>query len=544
MENLIFKEMNLSKEILKAVEQMGFEEATPIQSKTIPIILEGKDLTAQAPTGTGKTCAFGIPLIERVDKSDDNIQVLIICPTRELVIQVADELGEVAKFKKNIRIVPIYGGQQIERQIMLLKKKPQIVVATPGRMMDHMRRKTAKIDKLRAIVLDECDEMLNMGFREDIDEILLSVPKERQTILYSATLSKEIMNITKLYQKDAEFVRVTHKELTVPTIVQYYVEVKNKNKIDVLTRIIDANNYKLCLVFCNTKKMVDELTSDLNTRGYGAEALHGDMRQMQRDRVMSRYRKGLVEILVATDVAARGIDVDDIEVVFNFDIPSDEEYYVHRIGRTGRANRTGIAYTFVAGKEIYKLKDIMRYTHAAITMVKAPTIRNVEEVRLEGIMTMVESIIQNGKLSRYIDYVEKIVANEANDYSSLDIAAALLSIQLGTSEDNEEEPDDEPAEEFKPSKKRKKDRFGSSHEAGMTRLFINAGTLDGIKPNIIVKMVASSSSISGHEIGAIDIREKFSFFDVPDAYADEIISALSGKVHNKRKLNLEIANRR
>ena len=366
MDNLIFKELNLSSEVQRALSEMGFEEATPIQSKAIPYILDGRDILGQAQTGTGKTCAFGIPAIDMVDPNVHGVQVLALCPTRELAIQVSEELKNVCKYKKGIKILPIYGGQSIDRQIMALKNKPQIIVGTPGRVMDHMRRRTLKLANLKMMILDEADEMLNMGFREDIDVILEDLPEERQTLLFSATISREIKEITKLYQKNPEHIVTVHKELTIPSIEQYYLEVRESSKLELLCRLIDAKNVKLGLVFCNTKKRVDELTSALQTRGYSAEALHGDMKQSERDRVMTKFRKGHIDILVATDVAARGIDVNNIEAVFNYDIPSDEEYYVHRIGRTGRAGKKGVSYSFVFGRDIFKLKDIQRYTKSEI----------------------------------------------------------------------------------------------------------------------------------------------------------------------------------
>lgn len=431
MKNLKFTELKLSKEVLRAIEKMGFEETMPIQSEAIPPMLEGRDVIAQAPTGTGKTCAFGIPVIENISQEDRSIQVLVLCPTRELVIQTAEELQNVAKFKKDIMILPIYGGQQIERQIIALRKRPQIVVATPGRMMDHLRRRTAKINTLKVVVLDEADEMLNMGFREDIDTILQTVPEEKQMVLFSATLSKDIREIANTYQKDAVMVKIAHKEMTIPTIAQYYLEVKGKNKLELLTRIIDSNRYTLCIVFCNTKKMVDELAETLVRRGYSAEALHGDIKQAQRDKVMSRFRKGAVDILVATDVAARGIDVDDIEAVINYDIPSELEYYVHRIGRTGRANKAGVAYTFVAGREMSKLRDIMYYTKAKIHLFKLPTLIDVEEMRVSQILKNAKEIAEKEKLSVYTNCIEKMIdEDETNDLTTIDFAAAFLKMLI------------------------------------------------------------------------------------------------------------------
>lgn len=439
MKTINFNDLNLSEEVSKALADMGFEEATPIQMQSIPYILEGKDLMGQAQTGTGKTCAFGIPAIELAEEEGEAIQILILSPTRELAIQSAGELKNVAKYKKSIKILPIYGGQPIERQIMSLKKRPQIIIGTPGRIMDHMRRHTIKLESLKMIVLDEADEMLNMGFREDIDTILEKVPEGIQTILFSATMPGEIQEIAKKYQKDPVYIKVTHRELTVPSIEQYYLEVNPQKKLEVLSRLIDVNNIQLSLVFCNTKRQVDELASNLQARGYSTEALHGDMRQEHRDKVMAQFRKGNIDILIATDVAARGIDVDDVEAVFNYDLPNDEEYYVHRIGRTGRAGRKGKAFTFVSGRELIKIKDIQKYIKTTIIPLKPPTLLEFEESKMDGVLESVKETILMGKHNGYTHYVEQMLENlnlesEDNSFAStLDIAAALLKQCLNLS---------------------------------------------------------------------------------------------------------------
>lgn len=437
MNNLLFNQLNLSKEVLKAIEEMGFEEMTPIQSQSIPPIFAGRDVTGQAQTGTGKTCAFGIPVIEKVNPHQGFIQALILCPTRELAIQTAEELKNVAKHKKGIQILPVYGGQSIERQLIALRKNPQIIIGTPGRVMDHLRRKTLILSNLKTIILDEADEMLNMGFREDIDFILEQIPTGRQTVLFSATMPKAILDLTAKYQNDPVFIQLAHKELTVPRIEQYYLEIRETAKLDTLTRIIDANQIKLSLVFCNTKKRVDEIALKLQSLGYLTEALHGDMRQAQRDQVMSKFREGIIEVLIATDVAARGIDVDNIEAVFNFDLPSDEEYYVHRIGRTGRAGKTGKSYTFVFGRELSKLKEIERYTKSKILFLKPPTQLDIEESRMNKVFDGIKTAITEGRLTKHINQIEKWIeestfCNEQGDgITTLDIAAALLKLTVG-----------------------------------------------------------------------------------------------------------------
>ena len=436
MPNLIFEDLNLSPQVQKAIAEMGFEEATPIQSQSMPHIFNGSDVIGQAQTGTGKTCAFGIPAIEMIDSESEMIQVLVLCPTRELAIQTAEELKNVSKYKKGLKILPIYGGQPIDRQITSLKQHPQIIIGTPGRIMDHMRRHTLKLMNLKMLILDEADEMLNMGFREDIDIILEKVPQEKQTILFSATMPKEILDLTTKYQKKPILIKAAHQQLTVPGIEQFYLEVNEFTKLDVLSRLIDAYNLKLSLVFCNTKKRVDELTSHLQSRGYMAEALHGDMNQVQRDKVMAKFRKGTLDILIATDVAARGIDVDDIEAVFNYDLPNDEEYYVHRIGRTGRAGKAGRAFTLVSGRQLYKLKEIQRYTKSTILPLKPPSSMDVEETKVNKITASLKTTMAKGPLTKYVTIVEKFLEdtsleNDLENYvTSLDIAAAFLKMAL------------------------------------------------------------------------------------------------------------------
>ncbi|WZL72748.1 DEAD/DEAH box helicase [Clostridiaceae bacterium 35-E11] len=527
METIKFEELNISKDLKQAIEDMGFEEATPIQTKSIPYILEGRDIIGQAQTGTGKTASFGIPTLEKLDPNDRGLQTLILCPTRELAIQVAEEIRRLAKYMHGIKILPIYGGQPITRQIQALKKGVQIVVGTPGRVMDHMRRKTLKMDHVNMVVLDEADEMLNMGFRDDIEIILQDIPKDRQTVLFSATMPKPILEITKLYQKNPVTIKVVRKELTVPSIEQYYFEVKSRNKFEVLTRLIDMHNPKLALVFCNTKKQVDELVLRLQGRGYSADGLHGDMRQGQRDRVMSSFRSGITDILVATDVAARGIDVDDVEMVFNYDVPQDEEYYVHRIGRTGRAGRVGRAFTFAAGKEIYKLKDIQKYIKTKIKREQIPSIRDVEEVKTAALLDRITNTIENNNLSRQINMIEKLL-NE--DYATIDIAAALLKMLTEVNE--EEQTDVESTFE------------NTGAEPGMVRLFINVGKKHRIRPGDIVGAVSGETGMPGKLIGTIDIYDKYTFVEVPKEYAQEVLRNMKNNQIKGKTINIEPANQK
>lgn len=531
MEALRFDELDLYPQILRAIQEMGFEEATPIQCKAIPVVMEGVDVIGQAQTGTGKTAAFGIPLLMKVDPHNKKTQAIVLCPTRELAIQVAEEVRNLAKYMHGVKVLPVYGGQDIVKQIRSLKGGAQIIIGTPGRVMDHLRRKTIKCEEVNTIVLDEADEMLNMGFREDIETVLEYIPEERQTVLFSATMPKPILDITKKYQKDAVTIKVVKKELTVPNIEQYYYDVKRKDKVEVLSRLLDVYDPKLSLVFCNTKRMVDELTNALQGRGYFAEGLHGDMKQMQRDRVMNHFRNGNTEILVATDVAARGIDVDDVEAVFNFDVPQDDEYYVHRIGRTGRAGRTGRSFTFVKGKEVYKLKDIQRYCKTKILAQKIPSMEDVVQVRLEKIMDRIDTIIEEEDLTKMVNMIESQV-NES-DYTAMDIAAAFLKMALL----GEEESAQKSMENFE---------FGDTgaEEEGMVRLFINIGKKQKVRPGDILGAVAGESGIPGDVVGAIDMYDKYTFVEVPQEHGKKVLAAMKNVRIKGHDIHVEPANSR
>ncbi len=425
MENSGFEDLHLSKEMHQAIADMGFEEPTTIQNRSIPYMLDGKDVIGQAQTGTGKTAAFGIATLERIDPKNKGLQAVILCPTRELAIQVSEELKNLSKYKKRIRILPVYGGQPIGRQIKALREGVQIVIGTPGRVMDHLNRRTLKMDGVKIIILDEADEMLDMGFRDDIETVVKKIPEKRQTILFSATMSKAILKLTKRYQKDPQLIKLVHREMTVPDVEQFFVEVKQQAKTEALSRLIDLYNLKLSLVFCNTKRRVDELVESLKARGYLAEGLHGGLQQNQRDSVMSKFRRGEIDIVVATDVAARGIDVGATDAVFNYDIPTDDEYYVHRIGRTARAGKAGYAFTFVIGKEAYRIRQIQRFTKTKIIAQKVPSVSDVEEIRTNLLLEKVKGIIDAGHLGKCNNLVEKLVQE---DYTSSEVAAALLKM--------------------------------------------------------------------------------------------------------------------
>lgn len=526
-----FEEMGLSEEIQKAVRYMGFEEASPIQAKAIPAMISGIDLIGQAQTGTGKTAAFGIPILEKVDPKLKKLQAIVLCPTRELAIQVADEIRNLSRYMHGIKVLPIYGGQDIVKQIRSLKSGTQIVIGTPGRVMDHMRRKTMKLDFVHTVVLDEADEMLNMGFREDIEFVLSGVPEERQTVLFSATMPKPIMEITKKFQNNAKVIKVTKKELTVPNIEQYYYDVKPKKKEEVLSRLLDIYSPRLSVVFCNTKKQVDLLVNALLGRGYFAAGLHGDMKQEQRDRVMQGFRTGKTEILVATDVAARGIDVDEVEAVFNYDLPQDDEYYVHRIGRTGRAGREGRAFSFVSGKEVYKLKEIQRYCKTKIYAQKVPSLNDVANTKMENILDDVERVIEQEDLDMMINAIEERVNN--SEFTAMDMAAAFLKICCGMTEDNKntEENDWE---------------FGDTGagEDGMVRLFINIGKKQRVRPGDILGAIAGESGMDGKLIGTIDMYDKYTFVEVPREYAREVLNAMKNVKIKGKTVAVEPANQK
>ena len=443
MEPKRYEDSKIDERIVKAVKEMGFESMTPIQEQAIPALLEGKDIIGQAQTGTGKTAAFGIPMIQMIDPEAKGTQCIILCPTRELAIQAADEIRKYAKFIPGIKVLPIYGGQDISKQIRSLAGNVQIVVGTPGRVMDHMRRHTLKLQNIKTIVLDEADEMLNMGFREDIETILKEVPEDHQTALFSATMPQAILDITHTYQKkDTINIQIKRKELTIPLVKQYYYEVKRQNKEEVCARLLDYYNPKLSLIFCNTKRMVDDLAESLKGRGYFAEGLHGDLSQAQRDKVMNSFRNGTTEILIATDVAARGIDVDDVEAVFNYDVPQDIEYYVHRIGRTGRAGRTGRSFTLVVGKEIYKIRDIERVCHTKIKPRAIPSAADITAVKSDKIIADALKVLQENEMDKVIKIIEAKLDEE--DCTAIELAAALLKQQMG------DEIADIPVEVYKP----------------------------------------------------------------------------------------------
>lgn len=432
MSNTGFADLNLTIETLNAVTMMGFSELSPIQQQAIPAIMNGNDIIGQAQTGTGKTAAFAIPVIEKLDPHNHNIQALILCPTRELVIQVTKEFNKLMRFKEGLVATAIYGGQPIERQLKALNKGTQVVIGTPGRTMDHLRRGTIDVSSIQFVVLDEADEMLDMGFREDIEIILKDTPHTRQTIMISATMPLDIIKLTRLYQQNPLHIDVTDKKMHAPKIEQLYFEVKEKHKSELFVRLVDMRNIKLGLVFCNTKSQVDCLVELLKSRNYFADGLHGDMSQNQRDKVMYSFRKGTIDILVATDVAGRGIDVDNIEAVFNYDLPRDDEDYIHRIGRTARAGKSGVAITFIStSSQIHQLRKIERLNDIVVKKSVIPTIQEVQAARAIASKEKIQALLNSADLQPYISEVETLIDKEN---SALKVAAALLKLSMANTD--------------------------------------------------------------------------------------------------------------
>lgn len=465
-----YQDADIDSAILRAVEEMGFETMTPIQQQAIPVLLQGKDVIGQAQTGTGKTAAFAIPMIQRIDPELKRPQGIILCPTRELAIQAAEEIRKLTRYTHGVKVLPIYGGQDIVRQIRALSQGVQIIVGTPGRVMDHLRRHTIKTGDVRMIVLDEADEMLNMGFREDIETVLKDMPTERQMALFSATMPQAILDITGTYQKNAVYVKVTPKEITVSAIKQAYYRVAKKDKFEALCRLLDYYQPVKSLVFCNTKRMVDEITGLLKERGYEAEGLHGDLSQNQRDTVMNLFRNGRCAILSATDVAARGIDVSGVDAVFNFDVPEDIEYYVHRIGRTGRAGKAGRSFTLISGREIFKIRDIERSCHTTIKERKLPAASDIVRVKSVRLLDQALEVMKQSDLS---EIKERIVLwTEENDLSILELAAALMRMDMG--EEPEEIQEEKPF--FERGIRRERNGRSGRYEGQRTR---NGRTAEG-----------------------------------------------------------------
>lgn len=522
---LTFRDLGLSDKVLKALDDMGFEEPSPIQEQAIPLLLQGKDVIGQAQTGTGKTAAFGVPITERWDPKQRSVQALVLTPTRELAVQVAEEITKIGKYAR-VKTIAIYGGQSIERQIRSLRFGVDVVIGTPGRILDHLGRGTLDLSNIRMTVLDEADEMLDMGFIEDIEKILEGTPAERQTLLFSATMPPEIRRLAGRYMQEPIHVSVSPQQLTVPQIDQFFYEVRAAFKTEGLCRVLDIENVERGICFCRTKKGVDELVEALQARGYQAEGIHGDMNQAQRNRVMSRFKEGNIELLVATDVAARGLDISDVTHVFNFDIPQDPESYVHRIGRTGRAGRTGTAITFITAREFHQLRLIERVTKSRIQRRPVPSLMDVAEKQREQLKERLIKVLEEGQLSSYKELVDDLL----DEYDPSDLVAAALKMMSG---DN------------KPAAAPQQTDFGDTGaEAGMVRFFLNIGRAQLIQPADIVRTIAQQAGIAGSAIGLINIYDRFTFVEVPKEFAGQVMSAMQDATIRGFQINIEPAKPR
>lgn len=578
MEKRPFAELGLSPDLLKAVAKMGFEEASPIQTAVIPTILEGRDVVGQSSTGSGKTAAFAIPAIERVEPKVRAVQVLILCPTRELAVQVAEEAGKLALFKRGVMGVPIYGGQSYERQFRALAAGAQVVIGTPGRVMDHMERGTLKLDQLKLVILDETDRMLDMGFRDDIERILKAVPETRQLLFFSATIPRAIQDLISRYSKDPAWIKIESVAQNRPQVEQIYFEVDRRSKIEALTRLIDVNDFRYGIIFCSTKIMVDDLDEHLHSRGYAVDRLHGDISQAQRDRVMAKFRERKFEFLIATDVAARGLDVDDLEVVFNFDLPNDAEDYTHRIGRTGRAGRKGKAFTFVSGQEIYKLQHMVRWAKLDVRRGTIPSLDEVEEARTNVFFEKIRSTLDAKEFKPHDRMIDRLLDQ---GYASTDICSALISMLQGASQppsgakaapvakaapawapapgsapaaprafpkakaqpayepapapagsrqnDDDAGSDGDEDDRGGPAKKGKYERPArTGREPGMATVFLNVGRKQLVTPADIVGKIAGVTRLPASVVGAIDIHQRHALVDVAEDAAAVVVQKLAG----------------
>lgn len=518
-----FADLQLSVGVLATVAELGYEEPTPIQQQTIQLFIAGRDVVAQAQTGTGKTAAFAIPIVECVDPDDRQVQALVLAPTRELAVQVAEATHRLGR-SKGLTVLPIYGGQPIHRQLHALARGVHVVIGTPGRVLDHLRRGSLDLGGVKTVVLDEADEMLDMGFIEDIESILDAVPAERQIGLFSATIPPRIAALATTYLRNPERISVAPTELTIPAIEQWYIEVTPRNKLDVLSRILDHDEPESAIIFARTKRDVDDLGEALQARGFAAETLHGDLNQVQRDRVMNRFRSGQVELLVATDVAARGLDITGVTHVFNYAVPEDAEAYVHRIGRTGRAGRTGKAITLVQPNEIRLLRIIERIIRQKIRPLRLPTLADVEARRREVLKTALRERIAAGNLTPFLEMVGELA--EEFDLAEIAAAAALLA----TSGDRP------PTEVVEIS------QAADGVEPGMVRLFLNVGRAGGVRPGDIVGAIANEAGIPGRAIGAIDIYDREAFVEVPAADRERVIQALQRTTIKGQRVLVNVAD--
>jgi ATP-dependent RNA helicase DeaD len=513
-----FADLGIEENVLRALSEVGYERPTGVQRAAIPALLEGRDLIAQSQTGTGKTAAFAVPLIQAVDPEVSDVQALVLAPTRELAVQVAETIHKLGKYRR-IADLPIYGGQPIDRQLRALRRGVQVVIGTPGRIMDHMRRGTLDLSSVRVVVLDEADQMLDLGFIEDIELILEDVPEERQISLFSATLPPRIRALARKYLHDPETLTLSQERITVPEVTQQYVEVSRQGKLEALTRILDMEQPESAMVFVRTKRETDELGESLVGRGYAAEVIHGDLNQAQRERAIGAFREGRADLLVATDVAARGLDIPDVSHVINFDIPLDPEGYVHRIGRTARAGRFGVAITFITPRERGLMKTIEKLTRVRFQRVPIPSAADIAERRAQAFRESLRSTIAAGHLDPYL----YIVSELGDEYDLAEVAAGAIKLALDGQGDGAVTQD------------------SVAMEDGMERLFLRAGRRDKVTAKDIVGAIANEAGISGREIGAIDIYENFSFVEVPKQQARRVIEAIQRSGIRGRPVSAGIA---
>ncbi|MDQ3799014.1 MAG: DEAD/DEAH box helicase [Acidobacteriota bacterium] len=523
-----FKEFGLIDELMKAIDDVGYETPSPIQLKTIPVLLEGRDIVGQAQTGTGKTAAFALPGLQKIDTSTSRIQLLVLTPTRELAIQVAEAFHTYAKHLGRIRVLPVYGGQSITQQIKHLRQGVQVIVGTPGRVMDHMRRETIDLGNLKMVVLDEADEMLRMGFEEDVEWILSHTPETRQTALFSATMPRQVRRIAEKYLNDPVNIETERKTLTVPTISQFYVNVSEGQKVDALTRILEADSSpgEAVLIFHRTKIGADQLTEKLQARGYAAEAMHGDMNQNQREAVIKKLKSGQVEIVVATDVAARGLDVEQITTVVNYDMPGDTEVYVHRIGRTGRAGRAGKAILFVTPRQQRMKRDIENYTNQRIEPFRVPSQADVASRRVAILKERILDTLAKQELELYLSLVEELAEECGCDIAEIAAAATFLAVGDKPLQVKVQPPAEHLVRQW---------------NTDMTRLFIDAGRSHGVSAGDIVGAIANEGDVPGKAIGAIDIYDRFTLVDVPSEFAEQVVRQMRNSRIRSQKANVRVA---
>jgi ATP-dependent RNA helicase DeaD len=537
----MFADLGLPDVLLSAVLDMGFESPSPIQAKTIPLALEGKDLIGLSETGSGKTAAFALPTLAGIDAHLAEPQALIVCPTRELAVQVCEEVFRLGCKIKGLRALPVYGGAPIDRQLKGLRKGAHIVVGTPGRLLDHLKRRSFAPRNIKTVILDEADRMLDMGFQEEMEELLAALPKERQTMFFSATMNRRVSRLIDNFGKNPETIEIERKSLTVDAIDQSCYEVRQRSKVEVLSRLLDIDPPRLALVFCNTKRLVDEVTEGLLARGYAADRLHGDMTQQMRERVLARFRESTIEILIATDVAARGLDVDDIDLVVNYEIPHDPEDYVHRIGRTGRAGRSGRAVSFVFGRDIYRLQTIEKYTRQSIRRERVPSQEQVEGKRADKLFQTIQERLESGKLGDYQSYLDRLLEQ---GHTATDIAnAAFTLLRESTTREGEFIAEDKQKEAFANEKQRsswrdekrdrkerperdRKSRPERNNSKGMACLFMNIGKAQHIKPGDIAGMIYRECEVPDGSLGKITIFPKHTLVDVSEEVSGDVIKGL------------------